>query len=184
MYWSREVVFLIIYASLLAPVDSMLGVPIAISVVYHLIKIHGICNDADRRWSGGRLAIMKIVIDHFHGTVLENASRIFLQGADTVVHVLLVGEMLHSPKFVVIDAAVGDRQALMHCWFAAWVLHACCNQLSAKSTATLVVELVKSSELPPLAKRAVLSARRKRRCCRWWPALSAARKTPRSTKET
>eukprot|EP00656_Telonema_subtile_P015855 TRINITY_DN18340_c0_g1_i1.p1 TRINITY_DN18340_c0_g1~~TRINITY_DN18340_c0_g1_i1.p1 ORF type:complete len:834 (+),score=135.68 TRINITY_DN18340_c0_g1_i1:456-2957(+) len=146
LYWAREVVMMVAYVTFFAPPGSWLVVPVGVSAIYHLVKIHFVCVDAQRQWSDG---VMRALIDNFHGGVIETLGRLALQGGDTILHVLLVAEMRTS-------ALIPAPDVLLHVLFAAWLAHACGNQLSSQSTATLPIELVKRVDMGPALKSALV----------------------------
>ena len=73
MYWAREVLSMLLC---LGYVSYSTQVVILISSVYHLVKMHGICSDAQKRKSA-HFGIMRIVIDHWH---FETAKQVFTSG--------------------------------------------------------------------------------------------------------
>ena len=94
-----------------------------------------------RRWPIARcwsptLGIMKLLIDHWHfqslRTQMVSLLRMALQGYDTFTHVLVVRDL--------INGLGGEGVLFLHITFCLWLLHAVMNQISQKSTATLVVE--------------------------------------------
>lgn len=132
MYWCREVfsmLFCLPYISLHAQVA------VFVSVAYHTVKMLSICKDAQRCWSP-TLGIMKLLIDHWHfqslRTQMVSLLRMALQGYDTFTHVLVVRDL--------INGLGGEGVLFLHITFCLWLLHAVMNQISQKSTATLVVE--------------------------------------------
>ena len=114
MYWAREVLSMLLC---LGYVSYSTQVVILISSAYHLVKMHGICSDAQKRKSA-HFGIMRIVIDHWHfetaKQVFTSALRFFLQGrdrapliglarspgSDTLTHVLIVRDMLHGKEML------------------------------------------------------------------------------------
>ncbi|CAE7610932.1 CER3 [Symbiodinium natans] len=136
MYWSREVVSMLLCLAFTSPRTQL---AILASSGYHLVKMHSICWDAQRQWSPS-LGIMRLLIDHWHFDTLAqrlvSALRFFLQGSDTLTHIMIVRDMLTRSG----SPITAGRLLPLHGLFLLWVVHAALNQATQRSTATLFVE--------------------------------------------
>ncbi|CAM9439167.1 unnamed protein product [Chrysoparadoxa australica] len=145
-YWGREVLSMTLLLPYVSDLTSKL---IVVSAVYHTAKMVLISKDANRKWSPC-LGIMRLLIDHWHlstmGDCFITVKRIFLQGFDTLTHLMIVRDLLlgeEQGEPAMGEASTSSLWKLFWLTTSVWIVHAIITITQQRSTATLVVEVFK-----------------------------------------
>ena len=134
-YWSREMLSMWLC---MPYVNDNTKTLIMISCGYHSWKTINVGIDAFRKYSD-KLGILRLLIDFWHVDTLLNVGisilRMFLQGFDTVVHFIIVRDLLYHV------AAPSSLTHVLEITAFFWTIHGIATIISGKSTASLMVEL-------------------------------------------